>query len=625
MLKPALLLACSCLLVLRPRVQLVPAWTPAVPPPAGALIADGHAGARGASARRPARPGGEREERSCAAFDWGGVIDADLADAAVGPRTNTSTRAIVAAVDAQRARGAALIALSARGGRLYVHHRTAPWCGRWQRCWFRARVLLDGLQAALTAPSDTGELPPDVDLVLCLADDCGDAAAALPVPPLVFSRTIVAALEGAEGGTPESHGAPRAAAPSPLGRAAAARADGGLGAGARPPAALRVPYDYVRVAARGCAAGGVRERARRLALAPFRALAALAETLARAGGCAARAAGAPPADGGDGAPWCGGGQALPWEARAHVAVFRGGWANEQREQLCGLAARAPHALDVALSGSAGGAAPSGSGCRLGPFESLEAQAGRARMLIDVAGVTWSDRLPRALASGATLLIVANPHGSADYLSPYLRPWVHFVPVAADMSDLLGAVRWCGEHAAECAAIAARGADLASRYASAAAVRCHLQQLVAAYAERVQRARVADDCGPAPERGCGLHPLQPAPPRGAAPEPSLSLVLDSAALRVGPVGLRVWRRELSGRLAAAALAYAALAAAVLRTASRHSQAWRARAAERARPLFVWHSQPAARLARALGLRPSAAALLPRFLPAADRKCPSGSSD
>lgn len=585
-----------CLLLLQPRVQLVPAWTPAPLAFDAGASRDAHAAdsrSMGAKPRRwPTAPAQavpsalhDYDERSCAALDWQRVIGADLANAETNARANTSTRAILAAVNAQRARGAAIIMLSARNGKLFVHHRTAPWCGRWERCWFRARALLDNLQAALTAaPSDGAALsgsalgsgtaqpaPPDVDLVLCLADDCDDVAAALPVPPLVFSRTIAprgaAAMAGAAGASPTV----------PAHQPDSREASGAI-------SALRVPYDYVRVAAASCADGGVRARLRRLIRAPFRAAAALASHLALAPSAALAKAVRAGGDGDDAdyEPWCGGEQEAPWEARAPVAVFRGGWANEQRESLCalaqGTAARGPgpaeagvpeaRLLDVALT-----ARLSTSRCRLARFETLEAQAGRARMLVDVGGVTWSDRLPRELAAGATVLIVQNARGSADYLEPYLRPWRHYVPVASDLSDLPDAVRWCNANPAECAAIARRGAALSRRYAAAGAVRCYLRELVAQYAERVQRARVVDDCGPAPDRACKMHPLQPAPPHGAHAELAFSLVLDSAELRIAPVAVRVWRRRLSPHLPLAGTGYFVLLLLLLRTITRHP--WRAR--------------------------------------------------
>ena len=42
----------------------------------------------------------------------------------------------------------------------------------------------------------------------------------------------------------------------------------------------------------------------------------------------------------------------------------------------------------------------------------------------------------------------------------LEPWVNFVPVRADLTDLAERLDWCRSHHAECEAIAAAGRSLA---------------------------------------------------------------------------------------------------------------------------------------------------------------------
>ena len=42
----------------------------------------------------------------------------------------------------------------------------------------------------------------------------------------------------------------------------------------------------------------------------------------------------------------------------------------------------------------------------------------------------------------------------------LEPWRHYVPVAADLSDLVERIEWCRGHTAECRAIAQAGQALA---------------------------------------------------------------------------------------------------------------------------------------------------------------------
>ena len=42
----------------------------------------------------------------------------------------------------------------------------------------------------------------------------------------------------------------------------------------------------------------------------------------------------------------------------------------------------------------------------------------------------------------------------------LKPWVHLVPIQADLSDLYEQLTWCSNHRQECAAIASAGQSLA---------------------------------------------------------------------------------------------------------------------------------------------------------------------
>jgi hypothetical protein len=62
------------------------------------------------------------------------------------------------------------------------------------------------------------------------------------------------------------------------------------------------------------------------------------------------------------------------------------------------------------------------------------------MLIDVEGAGYSGRLKHLLWSNRPLLIVKRPHN--EYFFEYLQPWVHFIPVAEDLSDLVTQIHWC---------------------------------------------------------------------------------------------------------------------------------------------------------------------------------------
>lgn len=83
-----------------------------------------------------------------------------------------------------------------------------------------------------------------------------------------------------------------------------------------------------------------------------------------------------------------------------------------------------------------------------------------RFAIDVDGNTnaWSNFFQRFLL-GCCVLKVASPRNFQQWYYKDLKPWVHFVPVKADLSDLKEMVGWCLANSAECERIAGTGAAL----------------------------------------------------------------------------------------------------------------------------------------------------------------------
>jgi protein glucosyltransferase len=57
-----------------------------------------------------------------------------------------------------------------------------------------------------------------------------------------------------------------------------------------------------------------------------------------------------------------------------------------------------------------------------------------------------------------LLNVADPH--VEFFQSQLKPWVHYVPVARDFSDLNSRLQWLGDHQAEAQKIGEAGRDWA---------------------------------------------------------------------------------------------------------------------------------------------------------------------
>ena len=72
--------------------------------------------------------------------------------------------------------------------------------------------------------------------------------------------------------------------------------------------------------------------------------------------------------------------------------------------------------------------------------------------IDGVGASWK-RTATILASGAVLLL---QHRWTEFFYPGLKPWVHYVPVKDDISDLVQRYEWLREHPVEARSIAENG-------------------------------------------------------------------------------------------------------------------------------------------------------------------------
>lgn len=109
--------------------------------------------------------------------------------------------------------------------------------------------------------------------------------------------------------------------------------------------------------------------------------------------------------------------------------------------------------------------------------------GRYRFTLDVDGHcnAWSNFFVRLLL-GCCVMKIQSPHGFRQWYYQRMKPWQHYVPVRADMTDLLEKIEWCRGHEAECAAIAAAGRTLATA-----------MTLESEFGEAARRLEAARDC------------------------------------------------------------------------------------------------------------------------------------
>jgi hypothetical protein len=85
--------------------------------------------------------------------------------------------------------------------------------------------------------------------------------------------------------------------------------------------------------------------------------------------------------------------------------------------------------------------------------------GHFKYTIDIDGHANAWSFLEKLILGCCVLKVSSPY--EQWLYERVRPWRHFVPVAADLSDLEEKIDWCSSNDAECQWIAQNGANFAS--------------------------------------------------------------------------------------------------------------------------------------------------------------------
>ena len=178
---------------------------------------------------------------------------------------------------------------------------------------------------------------------------------------------------------------------------------------------------------------------------------------------------------------------VPWDRRRHLALFRGtackhcgpaldadGRPASARAKAVAFSVRHPELLDARFAERRG---------RLGRIDAARARAlnwtgtfltwedalqYRAQLLLD--GNTLPDRLGFVLSSMTAVLKQESPYRESTHLA--MKPYVHYVPVRHDLSDLGAQLRWALRNSSRLRAIARNGAALALRLLSRRAQLCH---------------------------------------------------------------------------------------------------------------------------------------------------------
>jgi hypothetical protein len=146
---------------------------------------------------------------------------------------------------------------------------------------------------------------------------------------------------------------------------------------------------------------------------------------------------------------------VSWEKKKEMAIWRGGLTNPHRQDLCQLSFQFPDYLDARISlGETRPVDQKFIGNRLSWEELM-----RYKYLPYMDGVMCaSPALQWRLLSGS---LTFKPDSSEiQWFYRALRPFVHYVPIKADLSDLIEKLEWAKTHDAECKQIASQASQFA---------------------------------------------------------------------------------------------------------------------------------------------------------------------
>jgi hypothetical protein len=84
-----------------------------------------------------------------------------------------------------------------------------------------------------------------------------------------------------------------------------------------------------------------------------------------------------------------------------------------------------------------------------------------KYIINVDGHVAAFRLSIELNMGSVVMIVDSPW--KIWYRDMLKPWIHYIPVKEDLSDIVDRVKWCREHDKECEQIAQAAREFYNKY------------------------------------------------------------------------------------------------------------------------------------------------------------------
>ncbi|XP_061782052.1 protein O-glucosyltransferase 2 [Nerophis lumbriciformis] len=168
----------------------------------------------------------------------------------------------------------------------------------------------------------------------------------------------------------------------------------------------------------------------------------------------------------------------PWAEKNATAFWRGRDSRQERLELVKLSRAHPNTIDAAFT-------------NFFFFKHDESLYGplvkhvsffdffKYKYQINIDGTVAAYRLPYLLAGDSVVL--KQDSGYYEHFYNQLAPWEHYIPVRADLQDLLEKIQWAQEHDHEAKKIALTGQQFARKHLMGDNVLCYYYKLFQEYA------------------------------------------------------------------------------------------------------------------------------------------------
>lgn len=169
----------------------------------------------------------------------------------------------------------------------------------------------------------------------------------------------------------------------------------------------------------------------------------------------------------------------PWPQKNSTAFWRGRDSRQERLELVKLSRAHPTLIDAAFT-------------NFFFFKHDESLYGplvkhvsffdffKYKYQINIDGTVAAYRMPYLLAGDSVVL--KQDSGYYEHFYSQLQPWEHYIPVRADLADLLEKIQWAKEHDEEARSISQKGQQFARNHLMGDMVFCYYYKLFQKYAE-----------------------------------------------------------------------------------------------------------------------------------------------